>query len=702
MLILSITDLLVSAGIWLVTPIFKLAAFAFKIFMILAQSDVLTSVNYTNLINNFYLILGVVMLFIMAFSLLMGLINPDDQKQGTAAVKKLIINFVISCIILGFLPTIFTFLFDAQNSILRYNVIGGFFDIGVAGEEVTVSDDNIESVERSANEIVNGIYTAFFNVNEQYLTENCKNMDLEECQATVKAEDGKKNTFDTYIDDVNRNAHFLVYDDFAKNIVDDEIDFNFLIELIAGAALVYIGVSYCFDMALRLIKLVFYQLIAPIPVFLRIVPNSKLSGTFTQWLKITLTCWGEVFIRIFIFYFSVWLCTALMDTNFMTQTVYHYGWWTGLFTKAFILMAIIMFMKRSPKLLSEITGIDSGNMKLGIKDKFSEVTSAIAGVPLLGAGIAATGTLGKKAISAVDAKRNGRDLKDGWRRIEGKGPYAKFKKWKNELLPYTAANIEDNKKSSEQMHEIAKRRTTSDNARSDLIRKLNGALERDDRDLLGKVLTIKDENGNEISIKEAKEEQIKTAIMGVGSGELIKYMAAASEYGSKYKDLGKTYEERSTAKKNMFRAQAEYEAAVKTGDSAKIQEAQAVMNKYKDSYEALDNEWKQRLTILASKSEIKGYKAMKYMEDRGEGLKTEPISSDSSDDELGKHYTATRGKHEAQPPVYPSSGGEPRGRHEMRDLDDEPHGRHEAETPIPPVRSDEPLGKHEMPSDDKK
>ena len=163
-------DFITKLGLWLITPLFKLCAFAFKIFMILAQSDVLKEVQYDKLLTNFYIILGLIMLFIMAFALLRGIVNPDDQKQGTTAVKNIIINFVISCIMLGFLPTVFPFMFDVQDSILRYNVIGGFFGYGYTGGKELTDSTNTNEIEASAYRLVNGIFTAFFNVSDGYCT----------------------------------------------------------------------------------------------------------------------------------------------------------------------------------------------------------------------------------------------------------------------------------------------------------------------------------------------------------------------------------------------------------------------------------------------------------------------------------------------------------------------------------------------------
>ena len=414
MFLLGIFDeALVGIELFVVTQLYKVAANVFKIFMILAQSDFLEQIDYGTLLSNFYVIIGLIMLFIMAFALLRGIINPDDQKQGTTVVKNVIINFVLSCVLLGFLPTIFPFMFDLQDSILRYNVIGGFFGYGRPGQKLSNSE-NVNEVESSSYRMVNGIFTAFFNVSNSFCdsvdsSSSNKFEELTNCQKELKVdpleingyEENDKDNFYEYAKHVDGTADFGVYAAFIEAASNNEVDFGFFMLLISGVLLIYVGVSYCFDMALRLIKLIFYQAIAPIPIFLRIIPNSKFSGTFNQWLKVTLTCWMEVFVRIFIFSFCMWLCRAMQSTNFLSSEVYEYGRLVGLLTKAFILMAIVMFMKRSPKLLSEVTGIDSGNMKLGIREKLADGGGFIAGAAV--GGLATAGI--RNTVGAVRRTR---------------------------------------------------------------------------------------------------------------------------------------------------------------------------------------------------------------------------------------------------------------------------------------------------------
>ena len=404
MLILGwISEGIIGAGLWIVSGIYHVAAFVFELFLILATGQLVDASSYETIITNVYIILGIVMLFALAFSLLRGMVNPDDQKQGASYVKKVIINLITSTIIMAVLPTIFTFAYDFQDAIItEQNTIGKFFGYGGSGSNDTPTEQsNLDKVKQGAYQIVNGVWTAFFNINSDYCVEFLQDegedpstMTSKEqityCQENIIAQesssiDGMSGdySFDDSSTWVDKSGSFGVYGSFAGNIDDNELDFNFLLAMIGGIILIFVGVSYCFDMAVRLVKLVFLQLIAPLPIFFRIIPDNNLGKSFGNWTKKTLACYLEVYVRIIVFYFVIYLCNEMIKSNFLGNEIYEYGWFLAFLAKAFVLIGLITFMRSAPKLLSEVTGIDSGNIKLGIREKLAEggvfTAGAIAG-----------------------------------------------------------------------------------------------------------------------------------------------------------------------------------------------------------------------------------------------------------------------------------------------------------------------------------
>lgn len=400
MLTLGIGDALTSFTIYIVSLVYGLIADLFHIFVVLAKANTIDSSLYNKLVDNFYLLLAVIMLFIVAFSLLKAMVSPDDNK-GTDTSGKVIKNFVTSVVILAFLPTIFSFAFSFQNAIINNNTIGKIF--GGSG----VYDSNAEkSAEIAGYQMANDVFLSLFTPTD------CGGKADEECLSSVSGNAGiltkLKNSFkdilsqDTDVNDgdqytllqaskmVSNTGKFSIYTDFSEAVNDGDISFNFIVSLLAGCYLLYVVLSFCLDLGLRLVKLIFYQIIAPIPVFLRIVPDGKLSNTFNDWIKVTFTCYIEVFLRLFVIYFGIYLVAVLPKAleGAGNGEIAGVKW---LLAKAIIILGIMTFVKQSPKLIGDLFGFDSSNMNLGLKDKLK--TGGVGGLVTAGA------ILGGQALS---------------------------------------------------------------------------------------------------------------------------------------------------------------------------------------------------------------------------------------------------------------------------------------------------------------
>lgn len=345
----SIYSLLIT----LVGAIYNLVATVFELFSMLSKVTTIDKNVYGNIIENFYLLIGVVMLFIIAFYLLKAMINPDDNKE-TSSGGKIVKNFITSVIILLILPTIFNFAFSFQFAIVDYNTIGRMFGY----------NNSADTMASAGNSMANSVFTAFFTPSR----EQCPTGDFDECAKDITSGEDK---LSTVISNVNKTGYFTSYSKFGDNVAKNEIDFNFLIALIAGLYLVYVIFSFCLDLGVRLVKLVFYQIIAPIPVFLRVVPEGKLSNTFNDWVKITITCYLEVFIRLFIIFFGVYLISAFTSNEGLGSFLNVGSGFLGLMAKVIIILGVITFIKQAPKLIGDIFGFDSSNMKLGLREKLA-------------------------------------------------------------------------------------------------------------------------------------------------------------------------------------------------------------------------------------------------------------------------------------------------------------------------------------------
>lgn len=149
---------------------------------------------------------------------------------------------------------------------------------------------------------------------------------------------------------------------FAESIVDGRFHYTPVLSTIVVFILVYIMISFCIDIVVRQAKLIFYQLLAPICFLMSVNPKSK--DMLGKWFKLVFTCWFEVFERIALLC-AIVLLVGKLDLGRLT-TIFHP------IISTFIILGIVIFARQIPKLLEEVTGIKSGNMKLGIRDKLKE------------------------------------------------------------------------------------------------------------------------------------------------------------------------------------------------------------------------------------------------------------------------------------------------------------------------------------------
>ncbi len=194
-----------------------------------------------------------------------------------------------------------------------------------------------------------------------------------ELAATISAHEF---TWTNALEAITTYGNFSQITLFAQDIVDGRFHYTPIISTIVVGLLVYMIVSFCFDVVVRQAKLIFYQLLGPLCFMMSVLPSKK--DLLKNWFKVVVTTWLEIFIRIAVLCFVVLLVGNLNLDNL--TSIFHPT------ISAFIVLGIILFAKQIPKLFKDLTGLDSGNMKLNLKEKLSDSGAyAFAGVALGGA-----------------------------------------------------------------------------------------------------------------------------------------------------------------------------------------------------------------------------------------------------------------------------------------------------------------------------
>ena len=391
-------EALVKFLIFLDGAVYDLIGYIYEIFLGLAKLNLFSNEDYQDIVSRIYVILGMVMLFFLAYTLLKAVINPDDFSKGEMSAPKLIKNIISSLIIIAVLPMIFTYAFNIQNALLNNNTITKI---------VLGSNETAEEVKAKAGrELAFYFYRAFLYPEPDFCKESgyvddSGIIDLDGCSTKILGNGSWFVTNGRPLTDTDKivlhgNASFRIYSQYSETIRDGKLHYTFLISTLGGAFILYVLANFCFDLALRVIKLMFYQMIAPIAVICRVVPTGKIKDVFNNWLKATVSTFFEVFVRVFILTLGVYM-VHLLSNNSFSEKISAIGLTgiQGLIARALLLMGLVMFIKSAPKLISDIFGV--GNIKLGLKEKLADGGFFTAGAAV-GAG---AGMFARNAVHAV-------------------------------------------------------------------------------------------------------------------------------------------------------------------------------------------------------------------------------------------------------------------------------------------------------------
>lgn len=411
----------------------------YDIFVALTQINVFAdnSSSFNSIVRNVYVILGVIMLFVLAYSLLRAVIDPEQFSKKDNSFAKLIQNTVISLVIISFLPTIFQFAFSFQDAILKNHTI----------EKIILNDENIWDYEGENNpspgrKLSYSMFSSFFHVDYEYCTKKNSKDDVTQlteeeiiaCESAIKTDSAAPvllkplkplNALYTFIQGLQDKTSFTYFDNlvkagssgfgsyvnFAENAADGQLTYIWFFSTVAGIYVAYVLLNFVFDVALRYIKLIFFEIIAPIPVFCRVIPGGKFKDVFSTWLKKTISVFLEVFIRVFVMIFGLYLIIMIADMD-LFKSFTSLGPIQKSVANALILLGVVTFIKQAPKLICDLFHIDSGDMKLGIAEKLAAGGGLMAATAIGGA----VGTGGRNLVGAVKNIKNaksGEKLKAG-------------------------------------------------------------------------------------------------------------------------------------------------------------------------------------------------------------------------------------------------------------------------------------------------
>lgn len=330
---------------WLDKIIYGFIQDLYNLFFQISNVSLLSDTTVANFAQRIYVIIGVFMLFKVAISLITMLVSPDSMSKGGPTLIK---RIVVALVLLVLTPNIFTLGYRIQSYIIQDNVLGNLI-LGSASDTGNVEQAYVDGGQIIALQVFKGFFhpkSTADNSVEVKTREDCGDA-AEDDEACIYA------TAETI-------------EDFGDIIGSDNYSYSFLISTIAGGFVAWMILMYCFDLAVRAVKLSFLQLIAPVPILANI-EESKGSSIFKNWVSQSVSCFLSIFIRLITIYFIIFVISELVGVNGLGyytfdaelgEFVYMSGYSNWLLS-AFVIIGLLLFAKQVPQLIEDITGIKS-------------------------------------------------------------------------------------------------------------------------------------------------------------------------------------------------------------------------------------------------------------------------------------------------------------------------------------------------------
>lgn len=390
----------------------------YNLFSYISKMTIFANEDFEAIAGRIYLILGIVMLFKVAFSLISLFANPDDLMDSKKGITGIVQRIIISLVLITFVSTIFQTAYRIQSYIISDNVIGNFILGAIVNEQKGDTYEEINNFQTSAGKkIAFQVLSAFYYVEPSVEKNTIPLVDyqdgIEKEMIRIDNDDGPgdRNHCDPdnptlcgaqYFHDIIHHTKSI--DGYAQFVNEQTsitggqgdgyyaMHYDIILSTIAGVVVAWMFFGFCFDAAIRSVKLGVLQLIAPIPIFSYIDPK-KGESIFNNWMKSCVSTYLSLFGRLVLIYFVLYVCYLLSYHGIMmydsdgNTTVIKDFMQNGTYRLAviFIYFGLFLFAKDAPKLFSEI---------FGIKMESSFGTN-IAKMGMIGTGLATAGIGGK-------------------------------------------------------------------------------------------------------------------------------------------------------------------------------------------------------------------------------------------------------------------------------------------------------------------
>ena len=381
---------------------------AYQIFFNVATAELFSNA----LVKDFYyrcqLIIGVFMLFKFAVTILEGIVDPNKATDKIAGAGKIVSRIITSLVILALITPInipnprnewerqlnnngiiFGALYSLQNRILSNNTIG---KLVLGTTETEENNNNNTSVTggtaTASNRFASSILRAFLRINlepdkskwkteegkdPEYFNENraCPNMSNKVLNI-YKNPDANPQELLTLVnvdcETASGSGLASLWGSIKKLAGAGTYAFaySFLLSGISALIIAIVLIGYTVDIAIRAIKLAVLRLIAPIPIISHMsisAKEAKGEDTFSLWTKAVISTYIDLFTRLIIIYFVIYLIQDMLQNGIVIRTGTGI---VGAISFVFIVIGLFLFARQAPKFIRDVLGIQGTGSNIGL------------------------------------------------------------------------------------------------------------------------------------------------------------------------------------------------------------------------------------------------------------------------------------------------------------------------------------------------
>ena len=381
---------------------------AYQIFFNVATAELFSNA----LVKDFYyrcqLIIGVFMLFKFAVTILEGIVDPNKATDKKAGAGKIVSRIITSLVILALITPInipnprnewerqlnnngiiFGALYSLQNRILSNTTIG---KLVLGTTETEENNNNNTSVTggtaTASNRFASSILRAFLRINlepdkskwkteegkdPEYFNENraCPNMSNKVLNI-YKNPDANPQELLTLVnvdcETASGSGLASLWGSIKKLAGAGTYAFaySFLLSGISALIIAIVLIGYTVDIAIRAIKLAVLRLIAPIPIISHMsisAKEAKGEDTFSLWTKAVISTYIDLFTRLIIIYFVIYLIQDMLQNGIVIRTGTGI---VGAISFVFIVIGLFLFARQAPKFIRDVLGIQGTGSNIGL------------------------------------------------------------------------------------------------------------------------------------------------------------------------------------------------------------------------------------------------------------------------------------------------------------------------------------------------